>query len=72
MEVQSQQGSLKCVLLTVIHPETLQIRGYYHPYRPPIPVPACVARPPEDIEEEMRFVEKNLEKLISVSIQYVY
>lgn len=54
--------------LSVIGPNTLKRRQFFQYYRPPAPTPAGVRRLPEEVETELKAIEKGLSKLAYITI----
>lgn len=57
-----------CVTLSVSSSKTLKRRQFFQYFRAPEPTPAGVRRLPEEIESEMKAVERGLSKLAYVTI----
>lgn len=55
----------------VIGSNTLKRRQFFQYYRPPAPTPAGVRRLPEEVEAELKAIEKGLNKLAYITIVYV-
>ena len=54
---------------TVVNPDRIVQKGFYQSYKaPPPPLPG-VRRLPEEVEAEMKMVERNLDKLAMISLQ---
>lgn len=50
-------------------PKTLKRRQFFQYFRAPDPTPAGVRRLPEEVETEMKMVERGLSKLAYITIK---
>ncbi|XP_055374487.1 dynein axonemal intermediate chain 7 [Condylostylus longicornis] len=56
-------------LKTIVKPEKLGHKIFHQPYKPPPPPQPGVRRLPEEIEAEIRMVERMMDKLAQISLQ---
>lgn len=54
--------------ISVTGPNTLKGRQFFQYYRAPDPIPAGVRRLPEEVEAEMKLIERGLSKLSYITI----